>query len=162
MKDICGFVCTAMLMASAFHSHAAAGAQRAVKGATALSVLNAIPADQIVTEKVNAAVLRTVLEAFVAQQKFRDYEAPFTSGGSFWGSLAPRSGYGSATEYRAYIGRMRDIPRFAGTLISRVMARAGDFIVSGWASAWEFMRRRMMSSAARLTRCGARPCRIAK
>jgi hypothetical protein len=60
-----------------------------------LSALNAIPDEQIVTEKINAAVFRTVLEAFVAQQKFRDYEAPFTSGGSFWGSLAPRGGFGS-------------------------------------------------------------------
>jgi uncharacterized protein (DUF885 family) len=77
-----------------------------------LSVLNAIPADQIHTERVNAAVFRTVLEAFVAQQKFRDYEAPFTSGGSFWGSLAPRGGLGGVAEYRAYIGRMRDIPRY--------------------------------------------------
>ena len=72
-----------------------------------LSALNAIPEDQIVTERINAAVFRTVLEAFIAQQTFRDYEAPFTSGGSFWGSLAPRGGFGSVAEYRAYIGRMR-------------------------------------------------------
>jgi uncharacterized protein (DUF885 family) len=77
-----------------------------------LSALNAIPANEIHTEKVNAAVFRTVLQAFVAQQKFRDYEAPFTSGGSFWGSLAPRGELAGVAEYRAYIGRMRDIPRY--------------------------------------------------
>jgi uncharacterized protein (DUF885 family) len=87
-----------------------------------LFALNAIPGNQIVTEKVNAAVFRTVLEAFVAQQKFRDYEAPFTSGGSFWGSLAPRSGYGSVAEYRAYIGRMRDIPRYFDEQIANMQA----------------------------------------
>jgi uncharacterized protein (DUF885 family) len=78
----------------------------------ALAALDAIPDGQISAERVNAAVFRTVLEAFVAQQRFRDYEAPFTSGGSFWGSLAPRGGLGSVAEYRAYIGRMRDIPRY--------------------------------------------------
>jgi uncharacterized protein (DUF885 family) len=78
----------------------------------ALAALDAIPEAQISAERVNAAVFRTVLQAFVAQQKFRDYEAPFTSGGSFWGSLAPRSGLGSVAEYRAYIGRMRDVPRY--------------------------------------------------
>ncbi len=78
----------------------------------ALQALNAIPAKDIRAEKINAAVFRTVLEAFVAQQQFRDYEAPFTSGGSFWGSLAPRGGLDNAVEYRAYLGRMRDIPRY--------------------------------------------------
>jgi hypothetical protein len=66
-----------------------------------LSALNAIPASRISAERVNAAVFRTVLEAFVAQQKFRDYEAPFTSGGSFWGSLAPRGGLDNVAAYRA-------------------------------------------------------------
>jgi uncharacterized protein (DUF885 family) len=53
-----------------------------------LAALNAIPENQVTTEKVNAAVFRAVLEAVVAQQKFRDYEAPVASGSSFWGSLA--------------------------------------------------------------------------
>lgn len=77
-----------------------------------LAALNAIPGNEIATEKINAAVFRTVLEAFVAQQKFRDYEAPFTSGGSFWASLAPRGGLDDEAAYRAYIDRMRDIPRY--------------------------------------------------
>lgn len=78
----------------------------------ALEALNAIPAKQIHAEQINAAVFRTVLDAFVAQQQYRDYEAPFTSGGSFWGALAPRGGLDNAVEYRAYLGRMRDIPRY--------------------------------------------------
>jgi uncharacterized protein (DUF885 family) len=77
-----------------------------------LKSLNDIPEAQIVDEKINAAVLRTVLEAFVAQQTYKDFEAPFTSGGSFWGSLAPRGGLDNADAYRAYLGRMRDIPRY--------------------------------------------------
>jgi uncharacterized protein (DUF885 family) len=87
-----------------------------------LAALNAIPADEISAEKVNAAVFRAVLEAFVAQQKYRDYEAPMSSGGSFWNSLAPRSGWGSAEEYRAYIGRMRDIPRYFDDEVANMRA----------------------------------------
>jgi uncharacterized protein (DUF885 family) len=87
-----------------------------------LSALNALPESEVSTEKVNAAVFRTVLEAFVAQQKFRDYEAPFTSGGSFWGSLAPRGGLGSVADYRAYIARMRDIPRYFDEQVANMQA----------------------------------------
>ena len=78
----------------------------------ALAKLNAIPENEILTEKVNAAVFRTVLEAFIAQQTFRTYEAPFNSGSSFWLELAPRSGFANVPEYRAYIGRMNDVPRY--------------------------------------------------
>jgi uncharacterized protein (DUF885 family) len=87
-----------------------------------LSALNAIPEKDAFTEKVNAAVFRTVLEAFIAQQKFRDYEAPFVSGDSFWGSLAPRGGLGSVADYRAYIARMRDIPRYFDEQIANMQA----------------------------------------
>ncbi len=87
-----------------------------------LAALNAIPENQISAEKINAAVFRTVLEAFVAQQKFRDYEAPFAGGGSFWGSLAPRGGLDGAAEYRAYIGRMRDIPRYFDEQVANMRA----------------------------------------
>ncbi len=77
-----------------------------------LAALNAIPAEQISKERINTAVFRAVLEAFVDQQKYRDYEAPFSSGGSFWAALAPRGGLDGVAEYRAYIARMRDIPRY--------------------------------------------------
>jgi uncharacterized protein (DUF885 family) len=100
----------------------ASQAERLAYWSHALAALNAIPESRISTEKINAAVLRTVLEAFVAQQTFRDYEAPFTSGGSFWGSLAPRAALGSAAEYRAYIGRMRDIPRFFEEQVANMRA----------------------------------------
>lgn len=76
------------------HVDAASQRRRSEYWGRMLAALNAIPKDQIAAERINAAVLRTVLEAFVAQQKFRDYEAPFTSGGSFWASLAPRGGLG--------------------------------------------------------------------
>ena len=78
----------------------------------ALARLDAIPENDLVTEKVNAAVFRAVLEAFIAQRTFRTYEAPFNSGSSFWLELAPRSGFANAAEYHAYLGRMKDVPRY--------------------------------------------------
>jgi uncharacterized protein (DUF885 family) len=87
-----------------------------------LAALNAIPEPDIVAEKVDAAVFRTVLEAFVEQQEFRDYEAPFTSGGSFWASLAPRGPLDNVGEYRNYIGRMRDIPRYFDEQVANMRA----------------------------------------
>ena len=94
------------------HVDAATQRRRLDYWSNKLAAVNAIPENQISAEKINAAVFRTVLEAFVAQQKFHDYEAPFTSGGSFWASLAPRGGLDDVAAYRAYIGRMRDIPRY--------------------------------------------------
>jgi uncharacterized protein (DUF885 family) len=88
----------------------------------ALAQLNAIPEQDISAEKVNAAVFRTVLEAFVEQQQFKDYEAPFSAGGSFWASLAPRGPLDSVKEYRNYIGRMRDVPRYFDEQVANMRA----------------------------------------
>jgi len=104
------------------HVDAASQRRRFEYWSKKLAALDAIPENQISTEKINAAVFRAVLQAFVAQQKFRDYEAPFTSGGSFWGSLAPRGGLDGVAEYRAYIGRMRDIPRYFNEQIGNMRA----------------------------------------
>ena len=87
-----------------------------------LAASNAIPERQIVAEKINAAVFRTVLEAFIAQQQFRDYEAPFTSGGSFWASLAPRGPLDNVKQYRAYLGRMHDVPRYFDEQVANMRA----------------------------------------
>ncbi|HEY1145488.1 MAG TPA: DUF885 family protein, partial [Allosphingosinicella sp.] len=79
----------------------------------ALAELDTIPVDQLSDEeRINAAVFRTSLEAFVANGKYRDWEKPFDSDSSFWAGLNPRQGYRTAEEYRRYIGRMRDIPRY--------------------------------------------------
>ena len=80
------------------------------------------PDKEIHAERINAAVFRTALEALIAQQQYRDYEAPFTSGGSFWGSLAPRGGLDNTAEYRAYLGLMRDIPRFFEEQVANMRA----------------------------------------
>ena len=97
--------------------------QRLAYWTKTLADLNTIPIAQLSpAEKINEGVFRAVLEAFVAQQTYRDYEAPFASGNSFWASIAPRSGLGNAAQYRAFLGRMRDIPRYFDEQITNMRA----------------------------------------
>ena len=78
-----------------------------------LDQLNAIPnAGLSSTEKVNAAVLREILEAAVADAKFRDWEMPANSDSNFWTYLNERNPLDDGASYRRYIARMRDVPRY--------------------------------------------------
>jgi uncharacterized protein (DUF885 family) len=89
-----------------------------------LAELNKIPIDQLShEERINAAVFRTNLENDISDLRFREYEMPFDSDSSFWTYLNPRQGYRTAEEYRRYISRMREIPRYFDEQI--VNMRAG-------------------------------------
>ena len=89
-----------------------------------LDQLNAIPAAQLSPdEQVNAAVFRTILENAIADARFRKWEMPFNSDSSFWTYLDARDPFDDAAEYRRYIARMRDIPRYFDEQI--VNMRAG-------------------------------------
>ena len=77
-----------------------------------LKQLNAIPIAQLSPdEKVNAAVFRTILENAISDAHFRLWEMPFNSDSNFWTYLDSKP-LQDAAEYRRYIARMRDIPRF--------------------------------------------------
>lgn len=85
----------------------------------ALRELRAIPFDALSDEeKINADVFRTALEAFVADIEFRDYEDAF----GFWTWMAPRHGFGSVAEYRAYLSSLRDMPRYVDEQIDNMRA----------------------------------------
>ena len=89
-----------------------------------LAKLNAIPASQLsATEKVNAAVFRTILENAIGEARFRQWEMPFNSDSSFWTYLDEADSLEDAAQYRRYIARMRDIPRYFDEQI--VNMRAG-------------------------------------
>ena len=89
-----------------------------------LDQLNAIPVVQLsADEQVNAAVFRTVLENALSDAHFRLWEMPFNSDSSFWTYLNERDSLEDAAEYRRYIARMRDIPRYFDEQI--VNMRAG-------------------------------------
>src|SRR4051812_48161271 len=89
-----------------------------------LEQLNAISVQQLSpSERVNAAVFRTVLENGIGEARFRLWEMPFNSDSSFWTYLDSRRQFTDAAEYQRYIARMREIPRYFDEQI--VNMRAG-------------------------------------
>jgi uncharacterized protein (DUF885 family) len=89
-----------------------------------LDKLKAIPVDRLSPEeKINEAVFRTSLEAFVAQGKYRTWEMPFNSDSQFWSGLSGRTGFANADQYRRFVARMKDLPRYFDEQI--VNSRAG-------------------------------------
>src|SRR6185369_6504361 len=88
-----------------------------------LDQVNAIPASQLSPdEQVNAAVFRTILENGIADARFREWEMPFNSDSSFWTYLDERGSLEDPAEYRRYIDRMRDIPRYFEEEITNMKA----------------------------------------
>ena len=106
------------------HVDEATQLRRAAHMKDVLAQLDAIPATQLSPdEQVNAAVLRTVLQADIADYQFRTWEMPFNSDSSFWTYLDAQQPFTDADGYRRYIARLRDIPRFFDEQI--VNMRAG-------------------------------------
>jgi uncharacterized protein (DUF885 family) len=88
-----------------------------------LAQLNAIPVQQLSPdEQVNAAVFRTILENAIGDARFRQWEMPFNSDSSFWTYLDARQPFSSASEYRRYISRLREIPRYFDENIANMRA----------------------------------------
>ena len=78
-----------------------------------LAQLDAIPAAQLSAgERVNAGVLRTILEAAISDANFREWEMPVNSDSNFWTYLDERNPLDDADAYKRYIARLRDIPRY--------------------------------------------------
>jgi len=89
-----------------------------------LRELDAIPVAELSgEERINAAVFRTTLLENIGDVRFRTYEAPFNSDSFFWTWTAPQGPLASAEEYRRYIARLRDMPRYFGEHV--VNMRAG-------------------------------------
>src|SRR5690606_12260174 len=63
-------------------------------------------------EQVNAAVFRADIEAQYNNAKWRTYEAPFNSDSFFWSYLNPSQPYRDVADWRAFIGRLKDLPRY--------------------------------------------------
>jgi uncharacterized protein (DUF885 family) len=89
-----------------------------------LAELDKIPLEQLSPEeKINAQVFRAVIEEEAVDVKYKTYEAPFNADTFFWTSFTPREGFSNAEEYRRYLGRLRDAPRYFDEQI--VNMRAG-------------------------------------
>jgi len=79
-------------------------------------------------EQINAAVFRTAVEAHYNNALWRTYEAPFNSDTFFWGGLNPRQPYQTEAEWRNFIHRLQDIPRYFDEHIANM--RSG--LARGW------------------------------
>ena len=89
----------------------------------ALKTLDSIPFDQLSPEeKVNAQIFRTSLQSLASDVKYRTYEAPFNSDTFFWTDFTPRQGFGTVGAYRAYLSRLRDVPRYFDEQIANMRA----------------------------------------
>ncbi len=98
-------------------------ARRKAYWQAALDKIAAIPtADLSPEERLNAAVLVESLRAQVANIDFRTYEAPLNSDSYFWGEVKPYSALETATDYRRYIGRLTDVPRWFDENIANMRA----------------------------------------
>jgi uncharacterized protein (DUF885 family) len=88
-----------------------------------LAALDAIPFDQLSAEEnINAQVFRTSIRALANDVKFKTYEAPFNSDTFFWTEFTPRQGFPTIAAYRAYLGRLRDVPRYFDEQIANMRA----------------------------------------
>ena len=88
-----------------------------------LAALDTIPFDELSPEeKVNAQIFRTSLRALANDVRFRTYEAPFNSDTFFWTDFTPRQGFATLAAYRAYLGRLRDVPRYFDEQIANMRA----------------------------------------
>jgi uncharacterized protein (DUF885 family) len=88
-----------------------------------LETLDTIPFDELSDEeKINAQIFRTSLRALITEVKYKTYEAPFNSDTFFWTSFTPRQGFSTAAAYRAYLGRLRDVPRYFDEQIANMRA----------------------------------------
>ncbi|AHE55476.1 DUF885 domain-containing protein [Sphingomonas sanxanigenens] len=93
---------------------AASQAARLAYWDKALAELKAIPLDRLsAEEKVNYAIFKASVGTLATNIRYKTYEAPFNADTFFWAGHHPRSGgFATAAAYRAYIARMRDIPRY--------------------------------------------------
>ena len=88
-----------------------------------LAALDSIPFDELSPdEKVNAQVFRASIRSLSNEVKFRTYEAPFNSDTFFWTDFTPRQGFVTIDAYRAYLRRLRDVPRYFDQQIANMRA----------------------------------------
>ncbi len=87
-----------------------------------LRELDAIPVAELSqAERLNADVFRESVTAMANEIRFRDYEIPFNSDSFFW-TIGSWSRLTTAEDYRRYIARLRDIPRYFGEHVANMRA----------------------------------------
>ncbi|MGV8941153.1 MAG: DUF885 domain-containing protein [Lysobacter sp.] len=104
---------------------AASQAERLKVWQGVLTELDAIdPATLSAENRIHLAVYRPQVENLAAEVRFRAYEMPFNSDSSFWSNLGfmTRQPMRTAADYRAYIDRLADVPRYFDEHIANMRA----------------------------------------
>ena len=88
-----------------------------------LNKLAAIPdAELSPGERLNKAVLAESLRAEVVGIRWRNYEMPINSDVNVWNYLPAQAPFRTAKEYRNYLGRLRDVPRWFDENVANMRA----------------------------------------
>jgi uncharacterized protein (DUF885 family) len=88
-----------------------------------IAQIDKIPLNQLShEERLNAQVLREQLRANVNNIGYRTYEAPLNSDTFFWGEVKPYGSLESAADYRNYLARLRDVPRYFDENVANMRA----------------------------------------
>ena len=92
--------------------------------ATARALATIDPARLSPGKRDNYLVYRAQIDALVDQQRFRDYEKPLTADTSFWIDVTAmvREEPRTQADYRGYLRRLHDIPRFYGQQVTNMRA----------------------------------------
>ncbi|MEA9608487.1 DUF885 family protein [Xanthomonas campestris pv. plantaginis] len=82
------------------------------------------PATLSPANQVNYAIYRPQVENLAAEVRLRAYEMPFNSDSSFWSNLGfmAQRPMKTAAEYRAYIARFNDVPRYFDQQVANMRA----------------------------------------
>ncbi|MFK3737147.1 DUF885 domain-containing protein [Massilia sp. TN1-12] len=77
--------------------------------------LDAIRPEQLsAPRRIDYAVYRAQIAAFVQAQRFREYEQPVNADSAFWSDITyiARKPFKTEAEYRAYLQQLADLPRY--------------------------------------------------
>lgn len=75
-------------------------------------------------ERINYRIYRPQIENLAAEVRLRNYEMPFNSDSSFWSNLGfmTQRPFRTLDDYRAYIARLKDVPRHFDQQIENMRA----------------------------------------
>jgi uncharacterized protein (DUF885 family) len=105
------------------HVDAASQERRLAHLNEVLADLNAIDFARLsAEEKVNAQVFRAIIEERISDLRFKTYQAPFNADSFFWTEFTPREGFPDLEEYRRYLSRLSEVPRFFDEHIANMRA----------------------------------------
>jgi uncharacterized protein (DUF885 family) len=100
-------------------------AQRQAYWQDVLKRMAAIPdADLSPEERLNKAVLTESLRSEVVSIGWRQYEMPINSDSNIWSYLPAQVPFRTAQEYRNYLSRLRDMPRYFDEHVANMRAGA--------------------------------------